>query len=173
MKKILFAILALLPGLSVLAQTPEELHFYVDGGNVCWQQVYESQADSTAILDYLLGSGNFADLTGISGGISFSVLPRKVDYRAAGLKTGSVAMYILNYMMTAHGVLQMREGRYRVTVDHVVFRADPDTPLETYALDRTGKFKPLFTASSANAGQALDYELTQLFTVRAVEEDTW
>lgn len=173
MKKVLiFAILASLT-MAASAQTAEDYHFVADGGSARWQMVYESPADSTAILDYLLGSGNFADITGISGGISFTILPRKADYHAAGFRAGRVAMYVLNYMMTGHGLLQLRDGRYRVTVDHIVFQADPDTPLETFALNRSGAFKPLFTDSSANAAQVLDYELTQLFTIRMVEEDTW
>ena len=173
MKKALIVALLSALALTASAQTPEDCHFLADGGSVRWQQVYESPADSTAILDYLLGSGNFADATEISGGVSFTILPRKVDYRAAGFRAGQVAMYILNYMMTGHGLLQMRDGRYRVTVDHDVFLAEPDTPFETYALDRTGKFKPLFTAPSTNAAQVLDYELTQLFTIREAEEENW
>ena len=174
MKHTIFTLL-LLPLISGVlgAQTAEDYHFTADGGNVRWQLVYESPTDSTAILDYLLGSGNFADATEISGGVSFTILPRKVDYRAAGFRAGQVAMYILNYMMTGHGLLQMRDGRYRVTVDHVVFQAEPDTPFETYALDRTGKFKSLFTAPSTNAAQVLDYDLTQLFTIREAEEENW
>ena len=174
MKHTIFTLL-LLPFISGVlgAQTAEDYHFTADGGNVRWQLVYESPTDSTAILDYLLGSGNFAAATEISGGVSFTILPRKADYRAAGFRAGQVARYILNYMMTGHGLLQMRDGRYRVTVDHVVFQAEPDTPFETYALDRTGKFKPLFTAPSTNAAQVLDYELTQLFTIREAEEENW
>lgn len=155
------------------AQTAEDFHFVADGGSVRWQLVYESQVDSTAVLDYLLGSGNFADVVEISGSLSFTILPRKVDYRAAGFRAGRVAIYIHNYMMTGHGLLQIREGRYRVTVDHVVFQAEPDTPFETYALSRTGEFKPIFTAPSANAAQVLDYELTRLFTIRAPKEEGW
>ena len=173
MKKALILFVLAVVTLTATAQTAEDFHFVADGGSVRWQLVYESRVDSTAVLDYLLGSGNFADVVEISGALSFSILPRKVDYRAAGFRAGQIAMYILNYMMTGHGLLQMREGRYRVTVDHVVFHADPDTPFETYALDRTGKFKLVFTAPSANAAQVLDYELTQLFTIRGAEEESW
>lgn len=170
-KTICLALFALL-GLLLAAQTPEDCHFYVKDGSVFWRQVFESPADSTTLLDHLFGSGNFADVTEVSNGVSFAIAPRKIDTRAGGFKAGSVAIYVANYTMTAHALLEMKEGRYRVTVDKIVFQAGPDTTLETYALNKRMEFKPIFL--SMNAAQALDYELTRLFTVRAPEkEEDW
>jgi len=171
MRKILFLMLSGLLGLGAAAQTPEDLHFSVKDRTIIWQQVYESSADSAAILDYLYGSGNFADVTEITNGVSFTILPRSIDIQAVGFKRGEVSVYITLYQMTAHGLIQMREGRYRATVDHVVFHADPDTPLETYALSRQSEFKPIFT--SMKAAQAIDYELSHLFEIQETENEDW
>lgn len=169
-KTICLALFALL-GLLLAAQTPEDYHFYVEDGRIFWRQVFESPADSTTLLDHLIGSGNFVDVAEVSNGVSFAIAPRKIDTRAGGFKAGSVAMYVANYTMTAHGLLEMKEGRYRVTVDRIVFQSGPDTTLETYALNRRSEFKPVFL--SMNAAQALDHELTQLFTVRMPEKEDW
>lgn len=171
MRKTFFVALLALLGFAAQAQTPEDYHFYVDDQGVCWRQVYESPADSTAVLDFIFGSGNFTDIAEISSGISFIVTPRKIDTRAGGFKAGSVAMYISNYTMTAHGLLQMKEDRYRVTVDRIVFQAGPDTTLETYALNKRLEFKPVFV--SMNAAKAIDYELTRLFTIKTAEKEDW
>ena len=168
--KLCFAFFVCL-GIVANAQTPEDFHFYVEGQGICWRQVFESPADSTAVLDFLIGSGNFTDIAEISNGISFIITPRKIDTRAGGFKAGSVAMYVSNYLMTAHGLLQMKEGRYRVTVDRIVFQARPDTTLETYALNKQMAFKPVFV--SMNAAKALDYELSKLFTIKAPEKEDW
>jgi hypothetical protein len=83
-------------------------------------------------------------------------------------------MYILNHPMTAHGLLQIRDGRYRVTVDHVLFQDEPSpVPIETYALNRQHEFRSVFTASGSNAGVVLNCEFTNLFTVptEGVEEE--
>ena len=172
MKKTICLALFALIGLLLAAQTTEDYHFYAEDGRIFWRQVFESPADSTTLLDHLFGSGNFADITEVSNGISFTIAPRKIDTRAGGFKAGSVAMYVANYTMTAHGLLEMKEGRYRVTVDRIIFQSEPDTTLETYALNRRGEFKPVFL--SMNAAQALDHELTRLFTVRMPEkEEDW
>lgn len=171
MRKILLIALFALLGLAAKAQTPEDFHFYVEDQGICWRQVYESPADSTAVLDFIFGSGNFADIVEISSGISFIVTPRKIDTRAGGFKAGSVAVYVSNYTMTAHGLLEMKEGRYRVTVDRIVFQTGPDTTLETYALNKRMEFKPVFV--SMNAAKAIDYELTRLFTIKTAEKEDW
>lgn len=171
MKKILCITLFALLGIAAKAQTPEDYHFFVEGQGIYWRQVFESPADSTAVLDYLHGSGNFADIAEISSGFSFTVTPRRIDTKAGGFKAGSVAMYVSNYMITAHGLLEMKEGRYRVTVDRIVFQGRPETSLETYALNKQMEFKPVFV--SMNAAKAIDYELTRLFTIKAAEREDW
>ena len=80
-------------------------------------------------------------------------------------------MYIINYTFTAHGMMEIRPGRYRVTVDLIRFQSQPDLPLEAYALDRRGEFKPVFL--SMNAAQALDSELTRLFMIKETEKEDW
>ena len=171
MNKTIFAALLTLIGLGLGAQTPEDYHFQLKEGRIIWQQVYESPADSTAVLDFVFGSGNFSDIAEISSGISVTIPPRRVDIRAAGLKAGSVSMYIINYTFTAHGMMEIRPGRYRVTVDLIRFQSQPDLPLEAYALDRRGEFKPVFL--SMNAAQALDSELTRLFMIKETEKEDW
>lgn len=171
MRNLLFIVTFGLLGLGTAAQIPEDLHFSVKDRIIIWQQVYESPADSAAVLDYLLGSGIFADVVEISNGVSFTIMPRSIDIQAAGFKRGSMSMYISLYRMTAHGLLQMRDGRYRVTVDRIVFLAEPDTPLEAYALNRESEFKSIFT--SMNAAQAIDSELTRLFTIQETEDEDW
>lgn len=171
MKKALFILLLAVFSSKAVSQTPGDYHFAVEGQKICWRQVFESPVDSLTVFDYLSGSGNFTDLAEISNGISFTIAPRKIDVRRAGLKISQVSMYILNYMMTAHGLIQLRAGRYRVSVDHILFYADPDTPLETYALSKQQDFKPVFM--TMNAAQAIDFELTTLFTIKPIEEEDW
>lgn len=172
MKKILILSLCLALCLAMRAQTAENYHFSLRDGYVTWQMVYESPIDSTSAINYLLGSGNFADFVEVSNGTSFSILPRRIDARADGLTTGSVAIYISSYPMIAHGLLEIKPGRYRVTVNRIVFFSDPDTPIEAYALNKRLEFKQVFV--TMNAARALDSEFTRLFTIKkAEEEEDW
>ena len=171
MKRKLTIILSALACMVAAAQTPEDYHFSVKDNYVTWQLVYAAPIDTDAALDYLLGSGNFADVTDVSDGISFTILPRSVDFAAAGFKRLSVPMYLVNYPMTAHGLLQVRDGRYRVTVDHVSFVDNPPMSLELFALRKGGVFAPLFV--SGKAAFILDNDFTALFTIptETTEED--
>ena len=173
MRKVLTIVLSALLGLSAVAQTPEDYHFSVKDRTINWQLVYESPVDSTAVIDYLVGSGNFADLAETTNGLSFSILPRSIDHQAAGVKTGATPIYILNGRMAAHGLLQMREGRYRVTVDRISFQDGINPiPLESYVLNKQSGFKSVFI--SMNAARVIDYELTELFKIpAAAEEEDW
>lgn len=174
MNRLLVLILSVLPGLSVMAQTPEDYHFSVKDGYATWQLVYETAVDEDAVLDYLLGSGNFTDVTNVTSGFSFTIAPRAVDWRLSGIQRAYTPMYILNYQMTGHGLLQIRDGRYRVTVDHVTFLDNPSVAFETYVLNKQSEFRGVFTAEKSNAAAILDYDFTKLFTMpEQAEEETW
>lgn len=171
MKAFICIALFALSGGFLAAQTPEDYHFQVKEGKIIWQQVYESSVDSTAFLDFIFGSGNFTNITEISNGISVAIPPRSADIRAAGFKAGSVSLYISNYTFTAHGLVELKPGKYRVTVDLIMIQSQPDLPLEAYALNKRGEFKPIFI--SMNAAQVLDSELTRLFTIKEPEKEDW
>lgn len=174
MKKILFACLAGLLCLSLAGQTPEDHHFSVKDGFVTWQLVYDADVDADSALDCLLSSGDFADVVSVAEGFSFTITPRSVDWRSSNVPRSHTPLYILNYQMTGHGLLQIRDGRYRVTVDHIMFLDNPAVALETYALTRQGEFRGVFSADSSNAAAVLDHDFTSLFTMPSQsEEEVW
>ena len=95
-----------------------------------------------------------------------------------GFKRGATAMFLLNGQLEAHATILVREGRYRVTVDRMVFgsttetylsRVGEKTTLEEYALNRKGEIKDGFY--SMNAAPIIDYDLSKLFDMHPKEED--
>lgn len=170
MKKITL-ILALLIGAVASAQEPSDFGFFVKDRSVIWQRVFTSPAGEEALLDYLYGSGDFTDVVTVSDGISFRLAPRSIDLDATGVSRGSLSMYLSLYRMEAHGKIQIREGRYRVTIDHINFLDEPPVALETYALNRNAEFKPNFI--DLNAALAIDFELTRLLEVKTPEDEDW
>lgn len=170
MKKITL-IIALLVGAAAYAQEPSDFGFFVKDRSVIWHRVFSSQFGEETILDYLYGSGDFTDVVIISDGISFRLAPRFIDVDATGVSRGSLSMYLSLYRMEAHGKIQIREGRYRVTVDHINFLDEPPVALETYALNRNAEFKPTFV--NLNAALAINLELTRLLEVKTSEDEDW
>lgn len=173
MNRLLALMISGLLGLCAAAQTPEDFHFSVKDSYVTWQLVYDESLDADAVLGYLLGSGNFADVTAIADGFSFTITPQMADWRSSEIPRAHVPIYILNYQMTAHGLLQIRDGRYRVTVDHVVFQDEPGVPLETYAINKKSEFRSVFSAPSSNAAAVLDHSFTKMFTFQENQDEDW
>lgn len=167
------------PVLLSFAQEPD--NFSVKDGVIVWQRVFQTQLDSAGVVAALTVSGQVADIVGVKGGVACRVLPHSADYRGAGFKRGATAMFLLNNQMEAHATILVREGRYRVTVDHMTFvtttetylgRVGERTPLEEYSLNRKGEIKEGFY--SMNAAPAIDYDLGKLFDLTEKEDiENW
>ena len=180
MKKIaLFAILLAIPAI-LLAQ--DESRFSTDGASVIWQNVYQTQLDSASVVDGLIESGRFDGIILTKDGFTCRILPHEVDYRGAGMKRGLTSMYLLDGEMEGRAVVQIREGRYRVTVSEMVFTGKISSPLskpgeraklELYALNGSGRFRSNFW--NKGSSPVLDYDLFSMFDVKEKEaqDEDW
>ena len=119
MRKI--ALFAILLAFSAISWAQNDSRFSTDGASVMWQNVYQTQLDSASVVDGLLASGHFDGVILSKDGFTCRVVPHEVDYRGAGMKRGLTSMYLLGGELEARAVVQIREGRYRVTVDEMVF----------------------------------------------------
>jgi len=180
MKKIaLFAIVLAIPAI-LLAQ--DESRFSTDGASVMWQNVYQTQLDSAAVVDGLIASGHFDGIILTRDGFTCRIIPHEVDYRGAGMKRGLTSMYLLDGELEGRAVVQIREGRYRVTVDEMVFTGKISSPLskpgertklELYALNGSGRFRSNFW--NKGSSPVLDYDLFSMFDVKEKEaqDEDW
>ena len=171
MRKI--ALFAILFAFSATLSAQDESRFSTDGSTVTWQQVYQTPLDSASVIDGLLGSGRFDNVILTKDGFTCRIVPHEVDYRGAGMKRGLVSMYLLGGEMEGRAVVQIREGRYRVTVDGIVFTTTVETPLsktgertklELYALNGSGRFRRNFW--NKGSSPVLDYDLLTTFEIK-------
>ncbi len=176
------ALFAILLAFAANSWAQDGSRFSTDGSSVTWQQIYQTPLDSAAVVDGLLGSGKFDNVILTKDGFTCRIIPHEVDYRGAGMKRGLVSMYLLGGEMEGRAVVQIREGRYRVTVDGIVFTTTLETPLskagertklELYALNGKGEFRSNFWGKGASP--VLDYDLLTTFEIkdRADQEDDW
>lgn len=178
MKKI--ALSAILFAFCAIIYAQEDSRFSTDGKSVTWQNVYQTQLDSAGVVNGLLSSGHFDGVIPTKDGFTCRVIPHEADYRGAGLKRGLVVMYISTSELEGRAVVQIREGRYRVTVDEIVFTTNitggggvfqqgERTALERYALNSGGDFRRAFW--NKGASPVLDYDLYSLFEIREPDQD--
>lgn len=158
----------------------QEDPFSVRDGSVVWQAVYQSQLDSADVVNSLLAKGVVSDLVSIPGGVSCRVRRHPVGWKAAGFDRMSVPLYLVSNQMEAHAVVLFKDGRYRVTVDQIMFIAPAtdglqergeSAPLEDYAVSARDDFKKVFYSMKAAA--VLDADLYRLFEIQAAKEEEW
>ena len=160
----------------------EASRFSTDGASVVWQAVYQTPLDSAEVAEALIGTGKFDGIVQTKDGFTCRIIPHEVDYRGAGRKRGNTAMYILGGDMEGRAVVQIREGRYRVTVDGMVFITKISggvfvvgerESLELYALNRKGEFRNNFW--NEGSSPVLDYDLFSMFEIkeRTAQDEDW
>ena len=177
-----FALFAILLAFFTNLSAQDESRFSTDGASVMWQNVYQTQLDSAAVVDGMIASGHFDNIILTKDGFTCRIIPHEVDYRGAGMKRGLTSMYLLDGELEGRAVVQIREGRYRVSVNEMVFTGKINSPLsktgertklELYALNGSGRFRSSFW--NKGSSPVLDYDLFSLFEIkeRTDQEDDW
>lgn len=165
-------LLSLLFMASMIASA-QSYNFYSNEGSIYWQMVYKADTD---IMTMLVNSGKVEQINNIKGTITARLIPNKVDLK--GRRNGVVPIYISQSNISGFVRIQQKDGRYRVTVNQIVFsnnnsnlgQIGEETPLETYAAKRDGSFKPIFLNSAA---EILNDALTDMFKPADNLGDDW
>lgn len=173
-----FAFIAILLAFTANSWAQDGSRFSTDGASVTWQHVYQTPLDSADVVDALLGSGRFDNIITTKDGFTCRIMPHEVNYRGAGMKRGLVSMYLLAGDMEGRAIVQIREGRYRVTVDGIVFttkvsggmfKEGERETLEIYALNSKGEFRSNFFGKGSSP--VLDYDILTTFEIKDSEVD--
>ena len=124
MKKILTLIL--FSFLFVLVYAQETNNFSTKDGDVIWQKVYQTTLDTRAVFDAIKTSGNLLDVTETEQVLTGNLVERAADYSSLGYSRGNVPIFV-HHLLGGFVKVEMREGRYRVTVSKM-YRIDDTTP---------------------------------------------
>lgn len=113
----------------------------------------------------------FTDIIDNNGVITCSVKQSPVDFKSMGYSRGSVPIYVSTYDFTGFASVQVKDGRYRVTVENIVMicnteglsKVGDETTLETWAV-RNGKLTGGFSKIPSDVYNRF---LTEKFTMKA------
>lgn len=168
MKKIILAVVSALISLTMSAQTN---NFSVtDNGKLIWQKVFDTTMSADDIYTTLINDGRFVDIQNNGGAITCRIPNTTIDVTEYGYSRGSVAMYVVLYDLTGFATIQVKDGRYRVTVEDFTMvcntngtsRIGDRTPLDTWAVRGSALSKGFSKAPSA----IYDAFLTEKFTLK-------
>lgn len=171
MKKVLFLFLASCILASCGAPKPSAQalsipdYLLIENGSIIWQKVYEGRMDQTELFRNLSGSGHFRDIQETEDYVTCYLRPVKMEFEPLGYRGGWLPIYLVNGRMTAFVTVQIKEDRYRVTVERMVFHLDRlgDTQLEPMALRENdpGQFKDSFRDNGPK--NIINYNLGRIF----------
>lgn len=156
-------------------------NFHVEGTDLIWQKVFESPMNFEQLYTKVNESGLLENIEKSENKLTGELKQIDADFKGAGYSEMGIPMYIPRSFFTGFVVLELKEGKYRVTIKRIVLTQKYDDPLskqgqktsiETYGLKR-GKSE--MTASFMKSPSIiLDYTFKQKFEFKQTEtKDNW
>lgn len=171
MKRIVILLASILASVTMM----QAQSFYADNGNkLAWQKIYESDMTSTDIVKSLYMSGNYTNIQIIDDSfIAATLIATNVDYEKMGYKRMNLPIYLSNNLLgPARVIVQIKEGKYLVTVNNIALTGKSSSPLEGgYLTDLAIDSKGFTTSFAGPVVIIYDTTLTELTTFEKVEED--
>ena len=146
MRKVLLTLASICFVISLYAQETSNFTI-IDGTKLIWQKVYETNLSEQELLNTLINSGNFTDILSVDGKTTFNVNRAKVDYESAGYTRMDIPIYVSGNDLSCFVTVQVKEGRYRVTVERMslvahttggLYVEGESSPIETHAVKKGG-----------------------------------
>lgn len=171
MNRLLFLFLFFIGNLSFAsAQEKDAYNFYTKDGDVIWQKVYPTNLSTKEVFDAIKTSGNLFDITETDQVLTGNLVERVTDYSSLGYKRGNVPIFV-NHLLGGFVKVEMRDGRYRVTINKM-YRIDDTTSARertdfTFYVNRKGELR-LFPET---ARIIFDANFNKMFEIKDTAED--
>ena len=113
-------IIVLVASLTIAATTFAQVNNFsvAEDGKAYWQKVYDVAISHEDLLNIIVNDGNFVDIND-GNVITFRMNPVEIDVTEYGYTRMSVPMYVVNYNVSGLVTVQLKDDRYRVTVDNI------------------------------------------------------
>ena len=170
MKKVLSICLFSFLSFFVFAQ--ETYHFSTKDGDIIWQKVYPTSLDTRAVFDAIKTNGSLSDINEADQVLSGNLVERAAEYSSLGYSRGNVPIFV-HHLLGGFVKVEMRDGRYRVTVSKM-YRIDDTTPKRertdfTFYVKKNGEFR--FFPETARI--IYDANFNKMFEIKDTEEEDW
>ncbi|WP_422858803.1 hypothetical protein ACOKFD_15805 [Flagellimonas sp. S174] len=116
----------------------QEHSFLIKDGGLTWQKIYKQNLSVQQIEKAIRLSGKFEDLATSENQIICSLKPLNLDFKSLGKSSAFTSIYVQQMFLTALLVVDIKEGRHRVTFKNLEM-----TPKEDTALWSTSDIEPL------------------------------
>ena len=160
-------------------------NFKIVKEKLVWQKVFETELTEEEIIESLKKTEYIDSVKKIKETTySAIIVEMPLDFRDYGLTSMGVPMYIARSDLLASVTIDIKPGKYRVTISSMTLRqryTDPltmegqKTDLQIFALKKGNtQFKSMFLG---NASSVINYTINKAFTLKKVEkeaeDDNW
>lgn len=151
-----------------------------DTGNIIWQKIYDTEMSYDDIITTIINSGSFTDIVETDSAITLRLPRTAVDFKSMGYARGNVPLYVSGTDFSCFVTIQVKDGRYRVTVENIVlieatsgglFIEGHEDPLEMFAVKKGAFAKHFETAPSAIYDQFLSDKFS--FKKKSYIDNEW
>ena len=178
-------LIALILSTLTLSAQEDTRNFKINDGKLMWQKVYQSPLKITEILTALqaLDSISGESVRKLDDNTIIATLSKlPLDFRGYGKTEMSTPMYISRSVLNAKITIEVKDGRYRVTItgmtltqryDDGLIDMNEESDLASYALRKKNtEFKSAFLGDPSGI---IDYTLTKHFTLtkKQSNDDNW
>ena len=98
------------------SQDLEFENFKLEDGNLVWQKVYETELSNDEIIKSFKTSGIIKNLENLENSLTGTIENLDLDYKGFGKTEMNTAMYISRSYFKSFVLIELKEGRYRITL---------------------------------------------------------
>jgi hypothetical protein len=150
-------------------------NFISKSGSVYWTHRFEKKLSFLDLLYSVKRSNNLIGIDTFKNTILGQSIESFMDYRGAGYTAMTTPIFLSNSSYKSSVLIENYDSFYVVTIKKIIFINQNDTkqvsqllgssqgetsPLEGYAIKKTGKFRTNFSKSSA---EIIDYNFIKLY----------
>lgn len=100
-------------------------NFTIENNKVQWQKVYNKTYKIDELINEVNKSGQFYDIVATDSLITLKFKDNEIDYKGAGKPFISVTEYIESCLFSGNGLIEFKEGKYRVTLTDITYYYKP------------------------------------------------
>lgn len=162
------------------SQDLEWENFKLDEGNLIWEKVYETELSSDEILKSFKISGIIKDIDTLGNSITGTIKNLDLDYKGFGKTEMNTAMYISRSYFKSFILIEMKEGRYRITLKEMklvqkysdgLSEEGEISELKDYAIKNSRKdFRKLFKKAPSGI---LNFTFDKVFGIKKKKKSDW
>ena len=162
------------------SQDLEWENFKLEEGNLIWEKVYETELSSDEILKSFKISGIIKDIDTLGNSITGTIKNLDLDYKGFGKTEMNTAMYISRNYFKSFILIEMKEGRYRITLKEMklvqkysdgLSEEGEISELKDYAVKNSRKdFRKLFKKTPSGI---LNFTFDKVFGIKKKKKSDW